>query len=71
MSAPLKINIATTPFPWTAAALAAHQGVPLDWTHIGEIEYDGKQGVAAVEEALSALYKGKEVSLFSAFRTGC
>ncbi|KAJ9101377.1 hypothetical protein QFC20_005258 [Naganishia adeliensis] len=63
MSAPLRINIAATPFPWTAAALAAHQGVPLDWTHTGEIEYDGKQGVQAVEEALSALYKGKENAL--------
>lgn len=62
MSAPLKINIATTPFPWTAAALAAHQGVPLDWAHTGEIEYAGAQGVEKVEDALSALYKGKEVS---------
>jgi hypothetical protein len=57
----LKINIAATPFPWTAAALAAHQGVPLDWTHTGEIEYAGAQGVENVEDALSALYKGKEV----------
>ena len=59
----LKINIATQPFPWTAAALAAHAGVPLDWSADGELAYAGARGVQPVEQALSALYKGKEAAL--------
>lgn len=60
----LEINITTTPFPWTAAALAAHQHVPLDWSHTeGEISYAGARGVEAVEDALSALYGEGEEAL--------
>ena len=64
MAAPLKMNISTNPFPWTAAALAAHKGVPIDWTGEGAegVEWEGRKGGDEVEKGLEALFKGKEVS---------
>ncbi|KAJ9106409.1 hypothetical protein QFC21_001555 [Naganishia friedmannii] len=63
MASPLRINIAANPFPWTAAALAAHKGVPIDWTYEGAeggVEWEGRKGVEEVVEGLEGLFKGKE-----------
>lgn len=59
--ATLQLDVAQNPFPWTAALLASHQSIQLDWL-AGKLEFGGKKDEESVEKALGEKLKGKEVS---------
>ncbi len=64
MSSSITLDPTNAQFPWTAAVLASHQGVPLEWAVGKAVEFEGKTDEKEVEELLvGRMRMGKEVRM--------